>query len=73
MTHNNNFHSNTFGLSNGFNVNSNFSQSNGFNNFNNNFNKFNRSIKGKLVKGSIASKTKENKQNYKVAELLVNN
>lgn len=71
----NNFYSNNnnniFGLSNAFSVNNGFSATNGFMN-SNNLNKFNHKIKGKLIKGSIAAKNKENKESYRTSELLVN-
>lgn len=68
----NNFYNNnnTFGLSNAFSLNNGFSNTNGFFN-SNNLNKFNCKVKGKLIKGSIASKNKENKESYRTTELLV--
>ncbi len=69
----NNFYNNNqniFGVSNAFSLNNGFSATNGFMN-SNNLNKFNNKVKGKLIKGSIASKNKENKETYKTSELLV--
>jgi len=68
----NNFYNNSnnaFINSNGFSSNV-FSSTNGFN-CSNNLKKFNNSIKGKLIKGSIASKNKEIKESYRTTELLV--
>ena len=38
----------------------------------NNLKKFNNFVKGKIIKGSVAAKNKENKDTYRTAELLVN-
>lgn len=66
----NNNNNNIFGMSNAFTVNNGFSATNGFMN-SNNLNKFNNKVKGKLIKGSIAAKNKENKESYRTSELLV--
>jgi len=69
----NNFYNNNnniFGSSNAFALNNGFSATNGFMN-SNNLNKFKNKVKGKLVKGSISTKNKENKDSYRTAELMV--
>lgn len=66
----NNFFSNPFAMSNTFTVNNGFAATNmGF--MDNNLKKFNNLSKGKIHKGSIIAKNKENKETYRANELIV--
>jgi len=62
--------SNILGTTNALSINNGFAISNGFNSTNN-LKKFNNIVKGKLIRGSIAAKNKENKASYRTGELLV--